>query len=104
MSITRKQENEFRSIYKTVILKKLGLSMKFPRYILYARKSALEIGILKPSTIIDTLSLKLYLGHKRRYSRISKLIKTNEEYIMINYGINNNPIRVYREDRYWKNS
>ena len=54
--------------------------------------------------IIDILSLKLYLGHKCKHSRISKLIETNEEYTMINYRINNDLIRVPREDRYWKNS
>ena len=43
MSILEQQENELKKIYESVILKKLGLSEKFPRKILYARKSALGL-------------------------------------------------------------
>ena len=49
---------------KKVILRKLGLSEWFPRDVLYLRKTALGVGIIKPSTIIDILALKLYVGHK----------------------------------------
>ena len=62
-SISKKQEDILMKIYEPVILQKLGLSIKFPRNVLYARKSALEVGLIAPSTIIDTLALKLYVGH-----------------------------------------
>ena len=59
------------NISEPVLLKKLGLSEKFPREILYARKSALGVGLLKPSTIITILTLKLYLEHMRNDDRIA---------------------------------
>jgi len=52
-------------IYELTILQKLRLSKKFPRRILYIKKSALDIRIMKPLTIVDTLALKLYIGYKR---------------------------------------
>ena len=44
------------------------------------------IGIMKPSTIVDTLALKFYISYKRQESRISKLIQANEEEVTIQYG------------------
>ena len=60
-----KQEEILMKIYKLVLLVKLDLSKKFPRNILYTRKIALEVGIMKPSIIIAVLAIKLYLGYKR---------------------------------------
>ena len=53
--------------------------MKFPRKITHTRKLALGIGLLAPSTIIDTLALKLYLGYKRIGDEVSTIIRTIEE-------------------------
>ena len=79
MKLINQQEAILIKIYKPTLLRKLGLSIKFPRSILYTRKTAIGIGIMKPSIIIDTLALKLYRGHKRQKSRITILIKANEE-------------------------
>ena len=79
---------------------KLGLSKKFPRDVLYSRKSALGVGIIKPSTIIDTLKAKLYLGNVRRGGVTSNAIKLHEEYLLVEAGralwIPYDP-----EERYW---
>jgi hypothetical protein len=61
--INKAQEKELMKIYEVPILKKIGLSAKFPRQILYVRKAALGVGIIKPSTIINTLAIKLYIEH-----------------------------------------
>ena len=58
---------------------KLGLSEKFLRKILYTRKIALGIELMKSSTIIAILIIKLYLWHKRLEDRIAQRIKINEE-------------------------
>ena len=76
-------------ISEPVLLKKLGLSEKFPRKILYTRKSALRVGLLKPSTIITILILKLYLGYMRKDDRIAWIIKINEENTHIQYSYSN---------------
>ena len=79
LNITSKQEEILKKIYKPIILQKLQLSIKFPRKILYARKSALGIGLMAPSTIIDSLALKAYVSHQRGESNISKIIQILEQ-------------------------
>ena len=51
-------------ISESALLKKLGLSKKFPQKVLYSRKTTLGVGLLRPSTIIVILVLKLYIGYK----------------------------------------
>ena len=57
-------------IYKSIILRKLRLSEKFLQRILYARKLALGVGLMKLSIIIAIMALKLYLGYKRLETNI----------------------------------
>ena len=66
-------------IYELTILKKLGFSVKFPHNVLYAWKLALGIGIIKPSTVIETLALKQYIGHKRMKTNLALTIDINKD-------------------------
>ena len=66
-------------IYKPVVLKKLRFSEKFLHYILYAQKTALKIGSIKPFIIIIILVLKLYLGYKRMRLDLAEFIDFIEE-------------------------
>ena len=59
-----KEEEELKRIYEEPFLQKLGLSKKFPRAVMYTRKSTLGLGIMAPSTIIALLKLKLFIGNK----------------------------------------
>ena len=77
--ILQQQENILKKIYEPVILRKMGLSEKLPRSVLYAKKSLLGVGLMLPTIIIDILALKLYAGHNRLESEVSKMIKINEE-------------------------
>ena len=63
LTISEQQEEALKRIYEPILLKKMKLSEKFLRSVLYSRKTALGVGLLAPKTIVDTLSLKLYLGH-----------------------------------------
>ena len=74
MSISTQQEDELKKIYEPVLLRKLRLSEKFPRRILYSRKLVLGVRLLAPRIIVDALALKLYIGHKRANKRIGKII------------------------------
>ena len=78
--------------------------MKFLISILYTRKTVIGIGIMKPSTIIDTLVLKLYMGHKRQKSRIAMLIKANEEIQFMQNGFTTHPILISKNERFWTNT
>ena len=86
-------------IYKPVILKKLGLSEKFPQKILYARKTASGVRILKQSTIIVIFVLKLYLEYKHCEDKIAEIISINEENARLQYGYKEHIIETATEDK-----
>ena len=65
--------------HELIILRKLKLSIKFPRKILYARKSALGVGLMAPSTIVGILAVRACVGHHRGQSRVSKIIQILEQ-------------------------
>jgi len=93
-SLSKKQEEILKKIYEPVVLKKLGLSEKFPRSILYSRKTALGVGLMAPNTIMSILALKLYVGHNRIKSEISKMIRINEENSRLFYGYSGHVLDV----------
>ena len=66
-------------IYEPVILRKLGLGEKFPRLCLYSRRTALGLGLMKPSTIMAIQALSLYVGHRRLETTTDKKIQINEQ-------------------------
>ena len=72
-----------RRICEETLLNKLGFSKKFLRNVLYMRRSALGIGILKPKIIVDALVIKLYFGHKRAKTRMSKLIQISKDIMFV---------------------
>jgi len=58
MNITMNQLKELIKIYKTLLTKKIHLGKKFPRKVLYFRRMAIGIGLLKPKTIIAILAIR----------------------------------------------
>ena len=56
----------------------MNLSAIFPRAVLYFRRNALGIGLIKPEIIIAILACKLYIGNVRAKTRIGRLIKYNK--------------------------
>jgi len=81
-----REEQELKRIYKTPLLQKLELSKKFPHAVMYARKSALELGIMAPSTILAMLELKLYIGNKRINGNAGEAIVVQKEFLEIEAG------------------
>ena len=97
INMNNTQEKELMRIYEPIILKKIGLGEKFPRLCLYSRRSALGIGLLKPTTILAILALKLYVGHKRLNTKISRMITINEQMQHLQNGYNIHPIETPEE-------
>jgi len=97
LMLTEKQEKELRKIYEPILLRKMNLSEKFPRHVLYSRKTALGVGLLAPSTIVDILSVKLYMGHQRMNSRVSKMIQINEDNVKASYGYSKSVMETKRK-------
>ena len=65
MLLADKQEITLKQIYEPVLLRKMNLSEKFLRSVLYSWKMALGIRLVAPKTIIGVLLLKLYLENQR---------------------------------------
>ena len=101
IELSAKQEQALQQIYEEPLLVKLGLSRNFPRLVLYSRKSALGVGIMRPSTIIDMLKAKQYLGHKRMNSIANQSIQLQEEYLKVESGRDTN-LLYDPSERYWK--
>ena len=97
IAINKKQEDELKRISEPTLLRKLGLSEKFPRKILHTKKSQLGVGILQPSTIIAMLSLKLYFGHKRYQDNIGRQIGINEINAQHQCGYRNDILKIKEE-------
>ena len=86
ISILDTQEKKLKPIYENTILNKFGLSEKFLHEVLYMRKSALGLGLIKPSTVIELQVLKLYVGYYRSKTKLAKLNRINDELQMIEEG------------------
>ena len=98
-SISKKQEEILKKIYEPIILQKLKLSKKFPRKILYARKSVLGVGLMAPSTVLDILAIRAYVGHQRGESGVSKIIQILEQNAWLQYGYSTSIIDTTRENK-----
>ena len=56
------------------MLRKLGLSIKFPKKLLYARRSALSIRLIALDMALVIAALKLNVGNIQINSRVSETI------------------------------
>ena len=54
------------------------------------------VGLLAPRTIVDILSLKLYLGHQRMQSKVAKIIQINEDNARLSYGYSRSVLETKR--------
>jgi len=97
VNLIPQQEEILQELSEKVILKKLGLGERFSRDVLYSRKMALGAGLMKPTTIIDMLALKLYIGYKRLNDRIAKIIRITEEDATYQNGYNEHLIKTPRK-------
>jgi uncharacterized protein with PQ loop repeat len=94
MNINNTREEYLMKLYEPTILKKLRFNIKFPCNVLYARKSILGIGLIKPSTAIQALALKQYIGHKWIDTKLAKTIDINKEIAHLQYGYSTSPIKT----------
>ena len=73
-------------MYEEPLLIKLGLGTKYPRKALYNRKGALGIGLMKLTTIVAMMKLKLFIGNKRKEGNAHIAIKYQEEFCQVEVG------------------
>ena len=63
----------------------MKLGMTFLRAVLYLRRNMIGIGLIRPKIIIVMQACKLYLVNLRVQMRIARIIRINEEAIIIEY-------------------
>ena len=80
-------------ISERTLLKKLQLSEKFPRKMSHARKSALGVGLMKPSTILAVLALQLCVGHQRMQDPTATMTQTTIDNESIQLGHSENTMK-----------
>jgi len=56
-------------------MKKLGLSTKFPKYMLYPRKSAGRVGLLQSKIILVIIVMKQYIADNRVVAKAIKIVE-----------------------------
>jgi len=87
IELTKAQEDELKRLYKVPMLKKLGLSIKFLKELLYVRQSALSVKLVALNTALLIAALKLYIENICMNNRVSENIKISKEYNYILSGI-----------------
>ena len=58
VSLSEMEEDEMKRTCENPTLKKLGLSAKLPREVIYMRKTALGLKLMEPNTVLSILMLK----------------------------------------------
>jgi len=86
IKITNNQDKELRKLHETTLAKKLRLGSNFLRAAMHSRKSAVGIGLMKPKTVIAILACKLCVGNVRAKTKIGKIVRMQEESLMIEHG------------------
>jgi len=83
ISLNEKQLRILEKMYEVPILKKLGLGKKFPRHLLYVRKSALSIGLIRSKTVLAMTALQQYIRSYRLNNNIAKMINITEQIMIV---------------------
>ena len=73
MELSDTQDKMLRRSYEKPLASKLGLGSDFPRKMLHCKVSSMGVVIVAPKTAISSLSLKLYLSHRRMQSENVKM-------------------------------
>ena len=83
ISISQEEEEELIQIYEEPIAQKFHLGKQFPCNVLYIHKHEFGLGLMRPSTILASLQLKLYFGHTRLDRACNKIINAKFEEVLI---------------------
>lgn len=86
INLSDNQENEFCRIFEVLILKKLGLSVKFSYTLIYVDRKAMGLGLFRPTTIIIKPKEKLYIIHHKIDSETYNAIEILHEILQFNSG------------------
>jgi len=83
VKLENKQLKDIEKTHEVVIAKKLNLGNTFSRAILYSRRNVVGIGLIKVETVIVMLVCKLCIGNLRANNKISRLIRYDKKWIIV---------------------
>jgi len=79
INLYEQDENELRRICEETLLRKMKLSMKFPRSVMHESKEGLGLVMMKLRMMVVINTLKMYFDNKRYGSEVLKMIEALEE-------------------------
>ena len=88
--LAKKQIAELKRTYEAPLLRKLQLSTRFPKELLYVWKLWLGVGLLAPKTVLAILKLKVYIEYKRIKRKVTKFIEIHEDLVDNESGLTTN--------------
>jgi len=68
------------------MVQKLNIGATFLRWLLYARRTTIGVGLLQPHGIVAVAILKQYIGNTRIIRNVEQIIVTTKELIAIKIG------------------
>ena len=77
-----------RKMHETIIVKKLRLWINFLIAALRSRNNAVGIGLIKLKAAVAMLACKPCIGNLRANTKMFKIMKIQEEALVIEYGKN----------------
>ena len=86
VKLSIKQEEKLQKKHKATILQKMKLRITFPGAVLYSRRNVIGIGLIRSKMVIVIQAYKLYFGNLRAQMRIARIIRINEEAIIIKFS------------------
>ena len=64
----------------------MRLGATFSRVVLYLRRNAIGVGLIRPKIVITMQVCEWYIRNLRAQTRVARLIRINKETIIIEYG------------------
>ena len=93
IELSEEQEKEIMKMTEPALLRKLGLSINFPRTVMYEAHNILGLGFMKPRIMIAAYMIKMPLGNMSLETNTSVLIQSLKEYDVVESGIENEIVK-----------
>ena len=100
IELDKKEEVELMRITEPALLWKMDLSAKFLRTMMYESQNMLRLEFMKPSTMIAAQMIKMHVRNVRLEAKTSVLIKSLNEYNIVESGIENEQV-LNQTTPYW---
>ena len=81
---------------------KSGLDKNSPQIVVHSRVLALGVGLIKQSTVIIMLGIKLHIANIRKEDKIGIITNSLKYYRIVRIGTSRSESMINEKSRYWK--